>query len=185
KQLRSCWSTSAVNVNDVQRRTSNRRCRNNFFQRLNAARGFFHTSVPQVDVTGCAVTRRDAKHLEDLPARRIRYVLNSESDSDCTTLQTLFETLLHLLDLSICCGSARGVACWQKLQRLVHRCHARGQVSGTHPVIDQRLLFALRIPAVDVPGADFEFESSGHSVHRFEAIVFFVLSMLVQVDESG
>jgi len=67
----------------------------------------------------------------------------------------------------------------------MHRSHARREMSGTHAEVDQRPLFPLRIPCVDVARAHFELERGCDAVHRFEAIVLFVLAMLVKIDKAG
>src|ERR1043166_746170 len=43
---------------------------------------------------------------------------------------------------------------------------------------------AARCPTLDGAGGGFEFKRARDPVHRFEAKVFFVLTVLVQVDEA-
>ena len=79
----------------------------------------------------------------------------------------------------------RGLACRNELDRFAHRDHSRCEVSNADAVADQRLSIPLRVPAIHVAGADFQLERGRDTVHRFETIVLFVLTMLMKVDEAG
>src|SRR4029450_12756462 len=100
-----------------------------------------HTRMSQVDVTRRAITCRHPKHLENLPARRIGRVLNSKANSNSTLFQSLLEALLHFFDLGVGRSAVCSIAAGNKLQRLLHRSHTRGNVSSADAVIDQRLPF--------------------------------------------
>lgn len=116
--------------------------------------------------------------------RRLGRVLNAKTDGDRAALQALLEALFHLPDFSLCGGAARSFAGWQKRHGFFHRGHARGEMSGADTVIDQRFPFAFGVPTIDVASADFEFQRTRHTIERFETKVFFVLAVLVQIDET-
>src|SRR6266850_6365057 len=56
-------------------------------------------------------------------------------------------------------------------------------MSSANAVVDGSLSVALRIPAINISSADLELQRSSHSVHYFVAVVLFVLSVLVKVNE--
>src|SRR5579862_30600 len=58
-------------------------------------------------------------------------------------------------------------------------------MSGAGAVVDERLAFALGIPAIDVAHADFELERGGDAVHGLVAIILGRLAVGVEIDEAG
>jgi hypothetical protein len=43
----------------------------------------------------------------------------------------------------------------------------------------------LGVPLSGVAGTDFELKRSGHPIHSFEAIVFLILAVRMEIDEPG
>jgi hypothetical protein len=58
-------------------------------------------------------------------------------------------------------------------------------VADTHSVVDQCSTSALGVPSFDISNAHLQFERGRHTIHGFDSVVLCVLSMVMQVDESG
>ena len=89
-----------------------------------------------------------------------------------------------LFNLGVGSGFVGGVAVRQKISRIMHHHHADPGMPNRHSVVDQSFAGVLVVPAVDIFSTDLKLKGSGDAVHRFHAVVFVVLAMLVEVDEA-
>src|SRR5882762_10127355 len=58
-------------------------------------------------------------------------------------------------------------------------------MTGRRAIVDQRVTFLVFQEPGDIGHADFHFQGRGYSVQRLDALAFYVLAVLVQIDESG
>src|SRR5687768_8202523 len=114
----------------------------------------------------------------------MRHVLDAKTDCNCTTLKTPFKLHFHLGDFRVSRSSARGLTAWDKLDRVAHRGHSRREMSHTDTVVDQHLPLSLSVPTIHVARSDFQLQRRSHAIHGLETIVFFVLTMLMEIDEA-
>jgi hypothetical protein len=73
----------------------------------------------------------------------------------------------------------------QKISGIVQHGHFRGNVSGTGAEVDERFPFASLIPGRDRGNTNFELQRGRDPVVRLEMVVFIVLTVRMEVDESG
>src|ERR1700682_4527061 len=131
-----------------------------------------------------AIFRRDPKYVDDLVMRCGRGVVDAHPDRQRPTPQPLLYVLLDLGQFFRRGFTVSGISAWKKRARVAHHPDTHRNVPDAHTEIDQRLSFALRIPAIDVLGSDLQLQRCSDAVVGLKLIVARLLSMLVQVNES-
>lgn len=74
---------------------------------------------------------------------------------------------------------------WQEFRaRITQHFHPRLDVPDAHAVVHDLTAVARRVPRRDITGADLQLKRRGHPVPNHQRVRFFLLSVLVQVDEA-
>src|SRR5262249_10945586 len=116
-------------------------------------------------------------------ASHFRRRLNIEPDAECAFVQLFlnrgFDIFLECRGVDTCIASRRGNT------RILHHRRSYWHWTGAGAVVDERLALTRRIPFLDGQDPGFKLKSRCDAVHGLVAIVFQILTMLVQVNKAG
>src|SRR5256885_413014 len=110
--------------------------------------------MAHMDEAGQLALSGHLEQVQNFLARRIRQIVNAESDAERPVVQALPDMLANLPNLGGRGGTVRRGFAWREAAGVAHDRHRSRDVARCRTEVDERSVLPLRIPGLHRPHAE-------------------------------